>query len=464
MKHQKIQLICSPERFKEVMSVAGPIKGFFNRDEFQIPYYDTVKIEGIELPSKFPKGIKFFESIKKNAQDHIKKFPRCCASHKKLIGKTWFKKVDYKELPNKVTEQLYYTISFMETRSMDDLWLKDVKDYIEHNVLSFGQLPDGFGCSVGITIYENNLKNWIDAWDKISTETKKSIKEFIDSLRNPKSGEEDKEDTNLNLLYDTYKKWLSVFPFGIDYFQKEKKELTHLFPLFIGKVEYNRFTRMVKGKTHTIESLLSILSKMTNHLLGKIDSTEMMKNGLIPDIAKHKLDVINEAHRVKQITLIKDFSDSEKVYVDKLNGWLQNEKEYFKEIEPLIKKVEVKIEPNKTDKIRQEFLRFGFGEIPLVKKLSQGQLDGLFALIGQNELPYQIAMLKYLGFLEHLSNQHFNSQFEMIKHLGRWLSIENHRGIKGNLHVLNPKSNEDRNRYTAHLHKEEVEKDYQNLK
>ena len=169
MKRQKIQIICSPKRLKEVMSGPGPITGFLTRDESQIPYYDTIKIDGITLPEKFPKGMKFFEAVKKIAKDYIKKFPNCCESHKKLIGNKWFKKSDYDELPNKVTEQLYYTTRFMETRVMDEFWLKDVKDYIEHNILSFGQLPEGYGNSVGVTFYENNLKNWIDAWDRIST-------------------------------------------------------------------------------------------------------------------------------------------------------------------------------------------------------------------------------------------------------------------------------------------------------
>ena len=46
MKRQKIQIICSPERLKEIMSGPGPITGFLTRDEFQIPYYDTIKING----------------------------------------------------------------------------------------------------------------------------------------------------------------------------------------------------------------------------------------------------------------------------------------------------------------------------------------------------------------------------------------------------------------------------------
>lgn len=464
MKRQKIQIICSPERLKEIMSGPGPITGFLTRDEFQIPYYDTIKIDGITLPEKFPKGMKFFEAVKKIAKDYIKKFPNCCESHKKLIGNKWFKKSDYDELPNKVIEQLYYTTRFMETRVMDEFWLKDVKDYIEHNILSFGQLPEGYGNSVGVTFYENNLKKWIDAWDRICTETKELIKEFIDNLSKPIEAEEDKEESNLNLLFDTYKKWLSVFPFEIDYFQKEKYELSHLFPLFVGNVEYNRFIGTVKGKVQTMETLISSLLKMTNYLLGKVDSTEMIKQGLIVDVAKHKMDLINEAHRLNQTVLLKEFSESEKIYVDLLNRWLQNEKEYFKEIGPLIIKDDFEIERIKTDKIRQEFLKYGFGELPLVKRLGSSQLNELFTLISQNDLPYRMAMIQFLGFIDYLLKNHFKSQHEVFKYLARWFKFEDCRGIKGNFLVLNPKSKENRRRYTAHLYKEDVEKDYQKLK
>ena len=68
----------------------------------------------------------------------------------------------------------------------------------------------------------------------------------------------------------------------------------------------------------------------------------------------------------------------------------------------MVKKEDVKIELTKAEKIRQEFLKYGFGELPLVKKLRQSQLDELFVLIGQNDLPYQIAMIKFLGFIDYL--------------------------------------------------------------
>ena len=35
---------------------------------------------------------------------------------------------------------------------------EDVTDYIEHNILSFGQLPEGWS-PVGLHFYENNQKS-----------------------------------------------------------------------------------------------------------------------------------------------------------------------------------------------------------------------------------------------------------------------------------------------------------------
>ncbi|MBL7821272.1 MAG: hypothetical protein JNL65_11715 [Saprospiraceae bacterium] len=464
MKPQRFQIICSAERFKELFSAPGIFKGFFSRKDFQVLYGDVRQIEGIELPDNFPEGEKFFKDLYRIAEEFIIKFPDCCEHHKKLTGNLWFKKSDYEELPIKVCKQLYYTLSFLEEREKDEGWVKDVTDYIEHNILSFGQLPEGYGSPVGLHFYENNLKKWLEWTDKISTELKQHVLQFLEDQAKPKD-EKEEEETDLNLLFDTYKKWLSVFPFEIEYFKELKTQFAKSFPMFVGPMEYNRFIGVAKGKTHSIESLIESLLKITNHLLQQVKSEELVKRGLIADVESHQFDLANEAHRLKQTTLLEEFSETEKKYVDLLSNWLQNEKDYFKEIEPFIKVKKTYSEKTKTEKISEAINKFGFSELPMVKKLTQSQVKALYDLLGQKDLPYQIAMLNFLGFIDYVLNNHFKSKFEMYGQLGKWLNSGNNiRAVKGNLSTLSLKSREDKTKYTAHLHKETVKNDYQNLK
>jgi hypothetical protein len=50
----------------------------------------------------------------------------------------------------------------------------------------------------------------------------------------------------------------------------------------------------------------------------------------------HNLEILNKLHRTKQETLLKEFSKSETKYIKTIKKWLQNEKEYFSNVVPII--------------------------------------------------------------------------------------------------------------------------------
>jgi hypothetical protein len=50
----------------------------------------------------------------------------------------------------------------------------------------------------------------------------------------------------------------------------------------------------------------------------------------------HNLEILNKLHRTKQETLLKEFSKYEIKYIKTIKKWLQNEKEYFSSIVPII--------------------------------------------------------------------------------------------------------------------------------
>ena len=118
-----------------------------------------------------------------------------------------------------------------------------------------------------------------------------------------------------------------------------------------------------------------------------------------------------------------------------------------------------------TESLKDKFKHYGFFSLQMVEKLSAVDQEQIVNLISTNSLPYRIAMFDYLGFLDYLSREHFNTKNEMYLEIAKWFgSSKDGRVVKGNINVLNEKSSENRNRYTAHLQKKSVEKDYNELK
>jgi hypothetical protein len=117
----------------------------------------------------------------------------------------------------------------------------------------------------------------------------------------------------------------------------------------------------------------------------------------------------------------------------------------------------------KTDKLKAQLIKYGFFELPKVKKLSESAKQSLVELISRNGLPYNIAMFDFLGFVRHLKAEHFTTDYKLFKAVAIWFGVSP-RTIKGNVYVLNEKSNENRTRYSANQQKEKVQKDYIELK
>jgi hypothetical protein len=119
----------------------------------------------------------------------------------------------------------------------------------------------------------------------------------------------------------------------------------------------------------------------------------------------------------------------------------------------------------KIDKLKEQLRRYGFFELPKVRHLSEPTKQSLVELIGKNDLPYSIAMLDFLVFLKHLEKEYFKTKYKLNIEVAKWFdSDKDGRGVKGNISVLSDYSNENKSKFTAHLHKETVKIDYQNLK
>ncbi|WP_321289039.1 hypothetical protein [uncultured Sunxiuqinia sp.] len=295
--------------------------------------YDTKPFDDeYEPPENFPNCCGYHKSIVEHTQEWLIKFPDCCASHKKLKTKYWFNKENYKLLPIKVVNELSYTENFIARNLDSDLWYKNITDYIEYSIESFG-VPN-----IGGDRYLANLEHWLKNTEPTDFELpenkREKLLEFIEKLNNPGK----KVNTDLNILHTTFQKWLKTFP-DLPFFKKLKEQLKGKMPfnLLLYEPNHNRFTGLTKAKIRTQSELIEILINSTKNLLGAIDTPKLLSNGLISDKVKYQIDLLNEQHKVRQNQLLVDYSDNEVKYVKIIKKWLKNEKSFLSELQPLIK-------------------------------------------------------------------------------------------------------------------------------
>lgn len=284
-----------------------------------------------EAPENFPNCCRFHSSIIEQSEEWLRKFPDCCENHKKLKTKYWFKKENYKFIPFKIVKQLSYTENFIARNLDTDLWYKNITDYIEYSIESFG-VPN-----VGGDRYIANLKHWLENTKPTDFEfpelKRRKLLEFISKLYSPGK----KVNTDLNILHSTFQKWLKTFP-DLPFFIKLKKQLKGKIPfnLLLYEPNHNRFSGLTKAKIRTESELIDILINSTKNLLGAIDTPRLLSNGLISDKVKYQIDLLSEHHKVKQNQLLIDYSKNEVRYVKIIKNWLKNEKQYLSELQPLI--------------------------------------------------------------------------------------------------------------------------------
>lgn len=295
--------------------------------------YDTKPFDDeYEPPENFPNCCGYHKSIVEHTEEWLRRFPDCCESHKKLKTKYWFKKDNYKLLPSKVVNELSYTENFIARNLDSDLWYKNITDYIEYSIESFG-VPN-----IGGDRYLANLEHWLKNTEPTDFELpenkRKKLLEFIEKLNNPGK----KVNTDLNILHTTFQKWLKTFP-DLPFFKKLKDQLKGKMPfnLLLYEPNHNRYTGLTKAKIRTQSELIEILINSTKNLLGAIDTPKLFLNGLISDKVKYQIDLLNEQHKVKQNQLLVDYSKNEVKYVKIIKKWLKNEKSFLEELQPLIK-------------------------------------------------------------------------------------------------------------------------------
>jgi len=111
----------------------------------------------------------------------------------------------------------------------------------------------------------------------------------------------------------------------------------------------------------------------------------------------------------------------------------------------------------------ESVLLYQFLELPKIKALNTTGQNEIINLIINREVPYGVALLFHLGYLDRLKKEYSLKREPIYSHISKALK-SNTRTIKGNcLVLLNPDSNEDKFKYPAETFVAETHTDYSTI-
>ena len=82
-------------------------------------------------------------------------FPFCCTPHSNLIKLKEFDRASFEKVPEMVAKKIIYTNQQITNKYGSESWYKDVTDYIEWAIMSFGQMPENCGTPLYVDEYLN---------------------------------------------------------------------------------------------------------------------------------------------------------------------------------------------------------------------------------------------------------------------------------------------------------------------
>lgn len=339
MTMHKFRIINPKASQKAISEAEGKGSDFavFGPEDIEILPFELVPPKEYEFPinsdtnKKFPNCCGFHSMVKDHVDKWFELFPNCCDEHRKLKGKIWFDKKVYTNIGYKVVTTLSYTEHIVEDSINKNEWYKLITDYIELAINSFGSLPLGFGNAVGLHSYIPNLEHFLK--HETTGIPQKKLSELLEYIAKYKGVAKSKSTSDLVALELIYKKWLKAFPFDMKPFDRVKQKFEGRMPIFSGQGETNTYTGVTKYRARTQKELIESLISTTKRLLAAVDFTKLLD---VENSKVHEIELINEAHRMKQFVLLKDYSDDESKYLKILKRWFKNEKEYVRELVSLI--------------------------------------------------------------------------------------------------------------------------------
>lgn len=300
-------------------------------DFFYKPPFQPLVFGDYQPPENFPNCCHNHKHLMAEAQRLVNLFPDCCDFHRAMAKNPLVNIANYKteEFTRSILTRLSYTEHHIKENIEQPNWYKVITDYIEYIFESFGS-P-----SFGDHIYRFSLVSMIEVrQDEIGLYKTQKLVDYINGLYDRPPGVPAAEEIDLNELYHIYQKWLSIFPFTVQPFDKLKDRFTNIFPVISEEPIYNIYTESFKFRVTTKSQLIKWLIEKTKEILKSADSTKLVQEGLISNRKKHHVDLVNEKQKARQNALLNEFSKDEKLYIKTIKKWLSHEIDYFKEITP----------------------------------------------------------------------------------------------------------------------------------
>jgi len=340
MKPNEANHLIFVNKVEPIIHCGKHIGYFLTGGEYKRPY-NTISIPEWEHTLENCEGCnKNHSQILLETTERFKDFPNCCEFHKNLTKESWFDKNHFTDYPIHFTDKLFYSWFHILQNIDTNNWRKEIFDYLDYTINSFGAFPDRFGEPLYFSTYTEYLKNLLNRnlesksiSKKEIEKRKKEIIEYLDGFNKPQ-----KETTDFNILINTYNKWLKVFPFEISFFANLKPHFEKQLPILNGKPETNKYTGLAKAKMHTKGSLIDVLLNLTNNLLTQINTTTLYEKGLLTEPQKMKLElVLNERKMKLKQGYVNSSKDEEQQYRKILKEWFADEKRFIDEVTPLVK-------------------------------------------------------------------------------------------------------------------------------
>ena len=339
------QRIIKPEAFfKATEEVKKGRVGMMESDAFEVLQEETFPLDSYEEPENFPHCCEYHSSLYKIGQDKYDSFPDCCEYHKKLKTARWFKKEDYSYLPLKLVKTLAYTWHCIEKNIDHENWHKEIADYVVYTKMSYGQLPDGFGSSIGESTYLYNLEKRLESDVELPVDKRQALLEMVKEFSAPvPESRMAKELPDLNILDGIYRDWLNVFPFELSFFQRLKPYFVKQRPLLNSISEPNLYTGYVAGQLKTQQGLLDWLLQATDIILKEINTLTLHEQGKLTNAESVQLELLLAERRqqVKQ-GYTNTSPDAKTRYRRILKAWLRDEKKFVKDLIPVLKAIQSK--------------------------------------------------------------------------------------------------------------------------
>lgn len=304
-----------------------PKKTKENQSDFILPY-------NIEMPE----GFEFHPGEAKE-----KDFPNCCPAHfnrqeylTRIIKKNRHTKaiIDllekhpdlesyYFALPEKINKQLSYIDYIIKSLLDEKEWTIIVQLYLSTYLGSYGNLK--IGGHIFMTVLINELKQQ----DFLNTHELNTIINLYELYK----GEIPTNNDTINILLNTYKDWLDLFPGDLDVFTEIKEQLSQKLPVLIndGEIVHG----LSSNKILTPAEFLEELKKATRILLSLVSHKNIIdqKDSTV-DISYSKKNLINAKRELELKSLVlENETDTNWMEISNIiNKWIEGEKRYIQEI------------------------------------------------------------------------------------------------------------------------------------